>query len=204
MADGDLFELVVVGRQANHSILNTFGFAQVGAPAGDPMANIASKFNSLIMTVWKGIHTPDYAVEALWVNPVHPVGAARYELNFAPPEAGTFAGESLPLQDAVVVTWRTALAGRSYRGRSYISSLAESQQNAGTIAAAMITNYQSFCSAMYGGFVTNAAANNARLVVISRYLNKIERPNPIGTAVFSYAVRPTVYSQRRRQLGAGA
>lgn len=53
--------------------------------------------------------------------------------------AGTSASEPLPLQTAFCVTLRTALAGASYRGRSYISGYTEGVGNGGSAAAAVGT-----------------------------------------------------------------
>jgi hypothetical protein len=50
--------------------------------------------------------------------------------------AGSDPGESLPPQVCVVVTTRTALVGRSNRGRVYIGGFSETQNIAGAVAAA--------------------------------------------------------------------
>lgn len=204
MPAGDLFELVVVGRHAGALVLNTFGFAQVGSPAGDPAATLAGNWNSTCMTAWRNLVSGNYAVNALWVNAVAPAGAARYELNFSPPLAGNVVGEALPPQNAGVITWRTALAGRSYRGRTYVPAIAEGQQTDGTLSTTWQTNAAAFVSALVGAFITNAATNNFRLVVISRVNGGVARPTPIGTNVVNGSPRPYVYNQDRRTIGRGA
>ena len=78
---------------------------------------------------------------------------------------GTAAGKLLPPQNALVVTLRTALAGRSYRGRMYIPGSGESSYTStGGPATANLTAAQSFAQSMIAAFT----AANLTFAVWSR------------------------------------
>jgi hypothetical protein len=111
--------------------------------------------------------------------------------------AGTGAGDLLPPQVSFCVTLRTALAGRSYRGRVYLWGYVESQSGAtGALSA----------SAAEVAFVT---AIKSALVSSALDLGVLSRPNPTlpvpkagwVTPVTTVVARDLVFdTQRRRAL----
>jgi hypothetical protein len=57
-------------------------------------------------------------------------------------QSGTTAGEALPANAALVTTWRTALAGRSFRGRTYLGPSQETMNNGGIPNGATVATIQ--------------------------------------------------------------
>jgi hypothetical protein len=113
------------------------------------------------------------------------------------------AADPLPQQCSLVTTYRTALAGRAYRGREYESGLLESAQSQGAwVSGALSLNarHQNWLLGRYGPAHTNT---NFTWVVLSRYLNGVKRGAPVGTPIVSFTQRGTVYTQRRRVVGFG-
>ena len=78
---------------------------------------------------------------------------------------GTNAGEQLPLNVSLCVTLRTAFAGRSFRGRSYIWGFTEADNSAGGVASATA---QTTAKAWVDAIETALAAQNLHLAVVSR------------------------------------
>lgn len=111
---------------------------------------------------------------------------------------GSSATAALENSLAAVVTLGTGIAGRSYRGRTYLGGLHSGQLvstsdpnhlnalDAAAIAAAAEYTF------------TNGLAAGVSHVVLSRQNNNVLRPNGIGTEVASYTVNTRLDNQRRR------
>jgi hypothetical protein len=80
--------------------------------------------------------------------------------------SGTGGGNILPPQLAMVVSWRTALAGRGYRGRNYIGPIASGVPAAnGQISPAIVTTCQNAVNAFVAN--VNGMSPTSNLVVWS-------------------------------------
>jgi hypothetical protein len=70
---------------------------------------------------------------------------------------GSAAGDALPPQTAMCLTFRTASAGKSFRGRMYLSGFAETQNDAnGRIASAAATAALAFVGSIRSAMTANA------------------------------------------------
>lgn len=117
---------------------------------------------------------------------------------------GTGTGDPMPRAAAVVATLRTALAGRSYRGRVFFTGLNEGQNDSvSTISAAAQTAVVAFVNAIG----TALTAQGLSLAVLSPALP--ERPNSAGgllpakaafaTPVTSVTSRSAAWGSQRRR-----
>lgn len=119
--------------------------------------------------------------------------------------AGTGVGATLPLNDALCVTLRTASAGKSFRGRVYLSgwTQAQSDSNGRTLAAAN-TAGKNFID----GINTAVGASGFTLAVLSRNAAGKTIPQKViparagfSTAVSATQVRNTKWESQRRRTG---
>lgn len=119
-----------------------------------------------------------------------------FDFSVSPAVPGILAGEVLPSQVSCVVSWRTGLIGRSFRGRSYLWPATEAMQNLGQWIPAYLTDVATFASTMQtiGETITGATY---RQVVWSPTLS-------IATPVTSAIVDEITGTQRRRRPGRGA
>jgi len=110
--------------------------------------------------------------------------------------SGSFSGDMASPGLALVVTLRTALRGRSYRGRFYMSGWAdeyivngEYQQAVGVAATEFFT-------------LVDAAANpeSWSLVVVSRQVDGVPREVGLGSLVTSVSVRSAKPGTQRRRI----
>jgi hypothetical protein len=114
---------------------------------------------------------------------------------------GTAATESnlLPLQTALVITLRTALAGRRYRGRVYLAGYAELQNSAtGTMVGTV--GSVNFVTAIKSALMSNGLD----MAVVSR--PKPNLPVPwagAATAVTAVVARDSVWDTQRRRAYPG-
>lgn len=113
--------------------------------------------------------------------------------------AGGIANEALPNNVAVCVTWFTELAGRSYRGRTYMPGLNESASTQsfidGATAAGFATNMVEL--------VNQLTAETFTLVVASFFSELAPRVAAVLTPIIAAGVNTVLDSQRRRLPGRG-
>ena len=119
--------------------------------------------------------------------------------------AGTGTGDPLPLSNACCVTIRTAGAGKSFRGRVYITGFNESQNDAtGRQAAAVNTACQAFIQAVdFHTTVVGAiigVLSPPRDAVTIPAVNRAAKPGFV-TARTAFETRNTKWESQRRRTG---
>lgn len=116
------------------------------------------------------------------------------------PLAGLSVSPSLPNNVALVLTKRTALRGRSYRGRVYIPGMVEANVTANTVAGALVT---AFITAF--GLIKSFSTTTEDWVqgVVSRYNDGNPRITGVITPIVSFTSDGVIDSQRRRLPGRG-
>lgn len=177
---------VAGGFAASQAIANTIGAAILGRFTSSGLAALCATTTSLISVGLRDIRTanqPEFVSVAAAVP-------------------GTGAGNPLPNQLAAVVTLRTALAGRSFRGRAYFGGfIAGENTAAGAILAALNTALVAFVTNMQ----TDLAASAITLGVISRPFAGAAgppvRPARLGsvTPVTGIVTRDTKWDTQRRR-----
>jgi hypothetical protein len=121
------------------------------------------------------------------------------------PVSGGGTGDALPLSVAAVVTIRTALAGKSFRGRTYFSGFDELMNDAqGRQSAAVNTAIVSAMTSMN----SIMAGNGLTVAVLSRPVDAKTIPAKTtpartghATAVSAFVARNTKWESQRRRTG---
>jgi len=143
----------------------------------------------------KPAYHPSYVLNDITVTDVSIVGGMQKIYPLTADNIGTSAGSAAAANAAVVISLRSGLVGRSYRGRFYVGALSnnnlDNAQNIGTASASFYaTTFQDFMDALdVAGQV---------LVVVSRFANNVARLVALTTEVLSIIVDTKVDSQRRR------
>lgn len=134
MAVNDVFQVTAVMRQGEQEGLNVRHFrvsteTLLGVTGGE----IATALDALFRPLYRAV----ISAEAQWVGmtaqrirPLPPLVAGSSP---GAPQAGLQAGDVLPRQVAGITTFRTAKAGRAFRGRIYYPFMPEPQNQAGGI-----------------------------------------------------------------------
>jgi hypothetical protein len=201
-AVGDLVELQIRGLLLGQQFENTLGF-KARTTAGT-FAALAADFWSAAGASYMASKSNDFQVNEIAVVAVYPDTAATASYTTGLPDVGANAGDTLPPQLAQVVSFNTALKGRSYRGRNYIGGWTEANQTDGYWNGDVTTATSTYFSDVSAVFGVGGTDPDWEWVVISRFLDGGPRANPIGTAVVSYIVRETVNTMRRRAIGHGS
>lgn len=125
--------------------------------------------------------------------------APRVEYTTGLPIAGTNAGTVLPNNATCAISWRTALRGRSYRGRTYHIGLTQTQVTANTVGAGTLTAL----STAYAALMTAVNTSGYQLVVASRFQDHLPLLFGVATPITAITIDGSVDSQRRRLPGRG-
>jgi hypothetical protein len=107
---------------------------------------------------------------------------------------------------ANVVTWRTALAGRSFRGRSFFGGLDEADFAGAVVQANRLTPTGVYCTALITAFVTPLeTAVNQKLFVFSGKLAATVgiACQDAGSDVKSFQARTALATMKSRKAGHG-
>lgn len=113
---------------------------------------------------------------------------------------GALTEEAVPNNAAFCITHRTALRGRSYRGRTYVGGLGNSQVDGNVVVPFAVTN----TVLAFNATRETLAADNVTFMIVSRYHNGAPRVGGLRTPVsLSLAIDNVVDSQRRRLPGRG-
>jgi len=108
---------------------------------------------------------------------------------------GGDAGDSLPANASLVMSWRTPYVGRSFRGRSYIPGIpAHTQINPQQVDPTEAAGLQTAGTDL----LTVLAGHTIDLVVVSYFGSGIQRVTPIATPITRCVCNQQLDTQRKR------
>lgn len=184
MAQNDLHRLALLSRLGSVEMVNTFWFREAGsALPADQRATLANDFAGQWFS--SGNNNLRNCVNGLVV--FHTITVQRYipyeESVFSRPITADNTGflsttNPLPACCAQVITFQTALGGRSGRGRIYLPPPSTGQVSDGYITTTQQSALQAFMSQMNGRYILagGVAASGFELGVFSRVLGGTSPP----------------------------
>lgn len=195
MATGDVWRLSLIGSHAGtelqvitmHIRMKTANGTFEGAAA-----YLKTNLIDLVKTKQNSGFRWD-EIRGLTVNTSPPV-AGLYNTGF--PISGAIAGDELAHQVALVVSHRTAFAGRSYRGRNYIGALNEADMTNGLFLNATVDAIQTYYDDLIAALGASGANADYMWVVWSE---KLQTYNGVTESI----VRTIPGVVRRRRVGVG-
>ena len=200
MAVGDIFKLAVIWKTVDErsSFVNTFHYRQeTDLIFDEPGEDLVQAFKAEAQAPYRNLVT---SVALITQYSVYGITNPLYVYEESPtPVAGTVSGEALPLQDAAVITWRTGLAGRSRRGRTYLPPTGESNQNGGVLIGSYLALMDTFANVAK---VLNESELN--LQVAKWQMGVWSATYQYFHPVTTHIARQTICTQRRRRAGVGS
>ena len=166
---------------------NALGTAVLGRFTSSGLKALSATTTSMLGVGIRDVRTPNQ-VEYLSVASAVP---------------GTGSGDPLPNELAGVVTLKTALAGKHYRGRVYIGGAIEAENDA---AGQIVAAYNTALVAFITGVQADMGTEGITLAVLARP-NYLNLPPPADVETFAGAVTPvtaisaldTVWDSQRRR-----
>lgn len=146
MAEGDVFRLSTQSDyiSGGDDAVNVFHFEQV-SPAifATPGQDLAEAFIAACVPSYVNCMTAGYVLHRIAVRQVTG-GAEEFETTVTEPGTAGVVGSMLPTTTAALISWRTGLAGRTKRGRTYLPPTNEEQLSSGLWSSSYMTAMQGF------------------------------------------------------------
>lgn len=189
-------------------IENTLWFFNPAGPDASNMTALASDLEGWWVTNCAPLLPVDVLLNEIVVTDMTTNTGLQVTNALSGPAAGTLGQAALPNNVTMAVSFRTALRGRSFRGRNYIPALTEGQVTNntvnGSVADAWRAAYQDILTTVAGGIGGWVWAVVSRFSGVDGDGDPIPRPTagviPITTVVVTDT---TIDSMRRRLPGRG-
>lgn len=211
MAVNDTVQLAVNGVCNGQDHVHTLHFRYTDVTPTAP-ATLINEWQGAPRTAYRAIfRTVDNPVVLLVARHICgaiPLIATVEEAEVAPNIAGSRAGtgEKLPAYLSRVVSVRTALSGRSRRGRFYLGGMDEDEQNNGDLGSVAQGLVQAYIDALMAQFGPSGASGLWRLVVHSPTLAAVPgtQCQDSSTLVTGMIKRVPIGTTKSRKPGSGS
>jgi len=177
--------------------VNVFGLVFTGTLTQGIADTIADSFVTAYDEIAPVLNNT-WALQSIVVTDLREEEGAQFTVVGAPSlVVGEKAVDALPFQTAALVTWYTAVRGRSFRGRTYLGGFCEDGSSGRSIAGAVQTALEGFAAQI---------TLSGEVGIISRFHGvdedgvAIPRNPAIITPITSALVHPNWRTQRRRAL----
>lgn len=184
--------MIFVGSTSGYRAEMTFAVVDANAHDASRAAVIAAAFKNWWDANLKSTTTSTWSLSQIYVLDVGSATGISIVYATGLPIAGTSASPEGPANAAPIITWRTALRGRRFRGRTFIVGAPQGafQTGDGTaIAAGYVTVYQAAATALISAIA--AVAGAPQLCVASDVA-------AAATIITSGQARTYVGTQKRR------
>lgn len=227
-------ELVLLGRIAGQQVVNVHAFEASAVEEAlfvtlDTSANASAivlrdDWVTNLKAQYLAVMASNYVLETVGVQIVERPGLVshrlgRQDVTPAAP-AGTRANACSRLQVAAVMQWKSLLATRHARGRTYFPAVEDVLADIGVLSPAVQTAYNTYAAAMIARYKPGGTHDSWNFTVYSRpytapagdytkriggALTVVHKPDYVGDSNFitSSHLDPTLRTQRRREIGVG-
>ena len=193
-------EVVIYFTLGGQEVALTLGVKRTAPATEENLEDIIGAIDSWRIAELVPITTAALSASRIKATALDSDSAPSVELPAGAPLAGTLAGDSVPNNAALAVSFYTDQRGRSYRGRNYVPGLsAGNLASTSTFATAVLAGLL----AAYVELPTALGSVGAEHAVLSRQHNGAPRTTGVATPVTAYGGNVQIDSQRRRLAGRG-
>lgn len=204
-ASGDLVNVKLLSTCGGEPTINDLSF-QINNPAASwalQLAQVAADLDTAIGSTSGGIWVAQrstafntYGLQMVDVRPgTSPLGQQVLATQ------GEIADDVMPPNDSLCITLRTAVKGRTGRGRMYLNGYTEGASNGGYWESFAQDNATDIATQLLVNFGPDAVGANMSWGVISRFEFGVKREVPAFTPIESFTVHNEVRTLRRRAIG---
>lgn len=193
-------EAVIKGGIGSRTIVNVLNFSFGATYSAANIAQLAAALDTEFNSSYPPLSNGNVVYQGVQVTGLANVNDFTAG-SFSGPTAGSSGTIPLPSNTSLVVTLRTALTGRSARGRFYAWPTGSS--NMDTPPDTAKTTYAAALEAMLTDAQLAAAAAGWALVIVSRHTAKTLRPVGVAFPVTAIAVRNLSMDSQRGRLAKG-
>jgi len=196
----DCAEAVCQGVMAGQAAYLTLAFNKPGGYVGTDLQDLADGIAGWLVAELAPLQQAGITWLAVKVTDLTTVSSPVVVSTVGLPVNGGVGGAALTNQACMVVSFKTALRGRSFRGRNYVPSLPPADLASTTEWAP--TPIANFAEAYVDLAETFVPTGNVH-VVLSRFNSSVRRTVGVFTTVTAYVARAPIGTQRRRIEGHG-
>jgi hypothetical protein len=141
-------ELVINAVFESQPVVNVFHYKTTSdaEPSSTALENFIAYWRAAFETKWLACHTTSYRILDYTAKSLYG-GLPEQVVVYTPGSVvGTQGGDPAPGNCACVISWRTAFAGRQYRGRTYAGPFSEAWVNGNTASAGLLGVLGDFAS----------------------------------------------------------
>lgn len=207
MPNGDLYRATLEGKFNGEPVMIGLGFV---SQSEEPDFQRDSEALALALAATLGLDAPGgaymsplsshYEFAGIRVQDLNP-GLSAGNFFVFPDVGGNSTDDAMPSNDALCVTWRDGLKGKSHRGRSYLTGFAEDSQS----GSYWIGEIQSWAVVGFAGALMDAfgpgAAGGYVLSLVHETSGGAPLIPPTSDPIVAYTVHNEVRSLRRRGVG---
>jgi len=193
-------KIELVYQQENEIVENVFHVLLPTQPTADDLTDICDVFTAwwdvqMQPLVHLGVNLIKILARDLTVE-----DGVAIEYTTGLPLTGT-AGNPLPNNVTLAIKWSTGLAGRSFRGRTYLVGLPDSALDSNVNQ--ITSTYASSLDGAAENLIDLITGDGWSLAVASFFHNNAPRTSAVVTPITAAFVERNVDSQRRRLAGRG-
>lgn len=191
----DGVEVVFNGLQNGVPIVNVYNVQDTEIHDEARLEEIADTFKAWWDTFIAPAQSTSYVLQSIKATNLTSSAGPQIIRSYTTANQGTATGGEAAGNAAAVISWKTANIGRSFRGRTYIGALPESEiDSAQTITSAAQTQLLNAGV----GLIDALDGIGAKLAVLSRFAAGVLRVAGLLTEIIAVVVDNKVDSQRRR------
>jgi len=185
--------VALIFARDTRQFVNTYHVVKVGGWFNTDLSTLAQTFETWFSTYQKLFLPVSTALVQIQIRVYDPANPLALDYSVVPPIPGQTSGTMLPGSVTATQSWRTGLAGKKNRGRTYVPGFVEAavgdddRVNSATVIQ-MATAALQLLIALEG--------NDTPLVIFHRATNLV-------TGVITFIVENIVDNQRRRLPGRG-
>jgi hypothetical protein len=190
----DVIRITMVALRGDQLGLCVSHWVVTSKVATPVLGDAAQAFDTAIAAPIKALMAVSASYRGSGASKIWPLPPSNPTWNITGQGAGTVAGDVLPRQTSGLVTLRTALGGRAYRGRKYAPFPGEADNDANGIPlAAYVTRLATWGNVHINFLNTVNGANTAQLTPVIWH-----RTSHTWTNVVTHSARLYWATQRRR------
>lgn len=207
---GMCFHLTLVQTLHSQSIQNGYFFSN-NQTASDTLIpsilnSIITKFIAGPLVKIKAFQSQEVVHRTLIASTVWPKNGPIAETVLETSQ-GIQTSESLPSYSAAVLSLRTGLGGKSFRGRSYYAGCGIDFASQSRLDTGFLTGLQDIGDQLLSSYFDSITANSSRYMIMSRKLSYNEvgklTMKPVMFPVTQTIARSVLGTQRHRKIGIG-
>jgi len=188
-------EVVFNATQNTVPVVNVYHVKTPSEVTDTMLEDVADMFNFWWQTYMQELLAESYVLNTIVATDISVEDGHQFTVTLTSDNQGTVTGEGTAGNAAVVMSWRTANIGRSFRGRTYVGGLPASVL---LTAQTITTTYQTDLTLAAVGLIDSLESIGMILSVLSRVANLVERVTGLLTQIINVVVDNKVDSQRRR------